>query len=205
MHTIQDDIIENEKRWAKRFEAVEDMLGLRANIQDSKKHLDFGCGFGTFPRILAEKYSTVQVYGIGIDEKKIQAGRSRYSLPNLRLIHSDKITGKYDSITSLLVLHETTNVKRTLNALYEHLEDSGTIMIYEFRRISRAKYREWFQKGRPSRDFEEEYRKHSRWSVKEFGKMCEEAGFETEVLELVGDRNLLYIGKKQGNNPRVFL
>ena len=196
MHALKHEIIDIEKRWAKRFQVVEDILDLSANIQDSKKHLDSGCGFGTFAKILAEKYPSMQVYGIDIDEKKIQMGRSRYSLPNLHLIHSERIVGKYDSITSLLALHETANVKQTLNALYEHLEKHGRMMIYEFRRTSKAKYREWFMKGRPGRSFEEEYRKHNRWSVKEFEQMCEEAGLKTLALGPVGDRNLLYIGKK---------
>ena len=196
MHSLQDDMMRIEGLCAKRFQVLEDMLDLRANILNGRRHLDFGCGFGTFAKMLAVKHPSVQVYGIDMDGEKIQMGKRRYNLPNLQLMHSEEIIGKYDSVTSLLVLHETANPKQTLNDLHEHLENDGRIMIHEFRRINKAKYREWFEKGRPGRDFEEEYRKHNRWSVREFGQMCEDVGFKTVSLRPVAARWLSYIGKK---------
>ena len=93
-------------------------------------------------------------------------------------------------------MHEIADVTKVLNDLYEHLRNDGRIMIYEFRKTSRAKYREWFVKGKPGRSFEEEYQKHNRWSVKGFGRVCEKVGLKTESLRLIGDYWLLYIGKK---------
>ncbi|MCW4019606.1 MAG: HAD-IA family hydrolase, partial [Candidatus Bathyarchaeota archaeon] len=161
-NVLKAQVMRIERRWKRRFHVVEDRLRLRENVLNSKRHLDFGCGFGTFAKILAEKYPYVEVYGIDVDKEKIETGKRRYSLPNLHLINSNKIVGKYDSITAIFVLHEIANIKQTLDALYEHLSKNGTIMIYDFRKRSKAKYREWFVTGRLGRDFEEEYRKHNR-------------------------------------------
>jgi len=193
---LEAEVIRVEKNWEKRFQSFGNMFNFEENVQSSETHLDFGCGFGSFAKILAERYPNVQVYGIDSDKEKIQTGNRRYSLPNLRLIHSDKTTGKYDSITSFLVLHEIANVRGVLNDLYEHLTKDGRIMVYEFRRTSRAKYRQWFVKGRPGRIFEEEYQKHNRWSVREFREMCRNVGFRTVDLKPLGNRWLIYIGKK---------
>ena len=84
-----------------------------------------------------------------------------------------------------------------MNDLYEHLTKDGRIMVYEFRRTSKAKYGQWFAKGRPGRIFEEENQKHNRWSVREFGEMCRSVGFRTVNLKPLGNRRLIYIGKKR--------
>ena len=193
---IYGNLIKLEKQWEKRFQRYNDRLKFEENISFSKSHLDFGCEYGTFPKILAEKYPNVQVYGIDFDEEKIEIGKSRYQLPNLVLLHSNEIIGTYDSITAILTLHEISDAIKTLEAFYSQLNDDGRIMIYEFRKTSKEKYKEWFEKGRPNRVFEEEYQKHNRWTVKEFEQMCEKIGFKTIKAEPCRDYWLIYIGKK---------
>jgi len=158
--------------------------------------LDFGCGFGTFAEMLAERYPNVQVYGIDLDREKIDVGRQRYKPPNLYLLHSNRIIGKYDSMTAFFSFHEIADIKKALNNLYEHLSDNGKILTYDFRKTTKAKYREWYEKGNLNRDFEEEYLKHNRWTLEEFEQMCEESGFETIKTEPAGDYWLLFIGIK---------
>ena len=171
-------------------------MKFKENVSNSKKHLDFGCEFGTFPKILAEKYPDVKVYGIDLDKEKIEIGKRRYRLPNLFVLYSTKIIGLYDSITALFTLHEISDTNKALDDLYRHLNNDGRIMIYDFRKTSKAKYKEWYEKGSMSRVFEEEYRKHNRWAVKEFEQMCEKSGFKTIKTEPIGDFWLIYIGKK---------
>lgn len=160
------------------------------------KTLDFGCGFGAFAKILAEKYPYVQVYGVDPDREKIAVGKRRYKLSNLHLLHSNKIVGKYDSCTAFLTLHEIALAKEALTNLYEHLNDGGRIMIDDFRKRSKARYREWYEKGKKEHSFEEEYEKHNRWTVKDFVRMCDKAGFKTIKAEQRGDFWLFYIGRK---------
>ena len=193
---LEVKVIEVEKRWEWRFPRYEDSLKFKENISNSKNHLDFGCGFGTFPKILAEKYPGVKVFGIDLDKEKIEIGKRRYRLPNLFLLHSTEMIGRYDSITALLTLHEIPDVKIALDGLYRHLNGDGRIMIHEFRKTSKAEYRERFEKGPPNRDFKEEYQKHNRWTLKEFGQMCEKSGFKTIKIERDRDYWLLYIGKR---------
>jgi hypothetical protein len=77
-------------------------------------------------------------------------------------------------------------------------------MIYDFRKTSKAKYREWYDKGKREHCFEEEYQKHNRWTVVEFKGMCESVGFETLKVERHGNYWLFYIGKKwEGNIKRA--
>jgi len=185
-----------EERWEKRYQAFDERLNLKGNIIDSKRHLDFGCGFGSFARILAEKYPDVQVYGIDVDKGKIEIGKKRYRLPNLHLLHSKVMIGRYDSITSLFTLHEIADVRKALDDLHRHLNVNGRIMIYEFRKRGKAKYREWYVKGRREQDFGEEYRKHNRWTVREFERICVNASFKTIKIGVVGDFWLFYIGTK---------
>jgi ubiquinone/menaquinone biosynthesis C-methylase UbiE len=139
----------------------------------------------------------VQVYGIDSDREKIEVGKWRYKLPNLHLLHSNKIVGKYNSCTAFFTLHEIAVATEALSSLYEHLEDGGRIMVDDFRKTSKAKYREWYEKGKKEHSFEEEYQKHNRWTVKDFARMCESAGFRTIEAEPRGDFWLFYIGRKQ--------
>ena len=200
---LEDKVIEIEKRWEWRFKRYEDGLKLKMNILNSKRHLDFGCGFGTFPKILAEKYPDVKVYGIDLDKERIEIGKRRYGLSNLFLLHSTKIIGRYDSITVMLTLHEIPDIKKALDDLYRHLNDNGRIMIHDFRKTSKAKYRERYEKRKSkykesyvNRVFEEEYHKHNRWTLKEFKQKCEKSGFKTLKIEPDRDYWLFYIGRK---------
>jgi trans-aconitate methyltransferase len=113
-------------------------------------------------KILAEKYPHLQVYGMDSDRERIEMGKQRYRLPNLHLLHTREIVGRYSSCTAFFVLREIADARKTLIDLYEHLNDDGRIMVDDFMKTSRAKYREWYEKGKRSHSFEEEYRKHNR-------------------------------------------
>jgi ubiquinone/menaquinone biosynthesis C-methylase UbiE len=187
---------EDENMWTARFQLFDDGFNFPENISRGGKHLDFGCGFGAFAKILAEKYPHVQVYGIDSDGEKIEIGKRRYRLPNLHLLHSNKVVGRYSSCTAFVTLHEIADARKVLNDLHEHMDSDGRIMVYDFRKRSRAKYREWYERGKHERSLEEEYRRHNRWTVKQFENMCENSGFETVKVEQLGDYWFLYIGKK---------
>jgi len=187
---LPDRLLEAERRWENRFQTFADMFNFEHNISTGKRHLDFGCGFGTFAKILAERYPHVRIHGIDIDEREIAVGKERYRLPNLHLSHSKKIVGRYDSVTALLALHEISDIEEVLCDL------GRRIMVYDFRRVTRAKYREWYQKGKARHDFEQAYLEHNRWTVGEFQQKCRDAGLKTVRSEPVGDFWLLYIGEK---------
>jgi cyclopropane fatty-acyl-phospholipid synthase-like methyltransferase len=188
--------VEAENNWKTRFELFEQKLDFKENILNNGTHLDFGCGFGAFAKILAEKYPCLQVCGIDADREKIQVGCQRYKLPNLHLIHSNEVLGNYSSCTAFVTLHEIVDSIGALRNLYEHLNNDGRMMIYDFRKTSKAKYREWYEKGKREHCFEEEYQKHNRWTAEEFKRMCEDAGFETVKVERYRNYWLFYIGKK---------
>jgi ubiquinone/menaquinone biosynthesis C-methylase UbiE len=193
---LEAQAIEVENSWKTRFQLVEGRFRFEENISNGKKHLDFGCGFGAFAKILAEKYPHLQVYGMDSDRERIEMGKRRYRLPNLHLLHTREIVGRYSSCTAFFVLHEIADARKTLIDLYEHLNDDGRIMVDDFRKTGRAKYREWYEKGKRARSFEEEYRKHNRWTVKQFERICENAGFKTTKIQQRGDYWLTFIGRR---------
>jgi ubiquinone/menaquinone biosynthesis C-methylase UbiE len=177
-------------------------------ILESKKHLDFGCGFGCLPYLLAQELSKTKVVGIDVNKDKISVGTKRYKAKNLKLLVSGHITGKFDSISCFHVLHHLNNVKKYLNGFYSHLNPGGIIIIYDHRKVTRKRFRKFYYEPRlkelqhtkiklfPLKGFEEEYKIHSKWNIKEFISMIEKVGFKTMKMKRE-KLNLLYIGKKK--------
>jgi ubiquinone/menaquinone biosynthesis C-methylase UbiE len=193
----KSEIAEIEKLWKRRFFTYDKIFDFNKNI--GKRHLDFGCGIGTFAKMLAEKYSESFIMGMDIDEQKIEIAKKIYTKFNLKFKCLRKAEEKFDSITVILVLHEIGDlgaVEGVLKNLYDSLKAEGRIMIYEFRKRSRDKYIEWYKRGKQKEDFEKEYKKHNRWTVKEFKEICEKVGFKTIKLKAIGDFWLAYIGEK---------
>ena len=198
---MREDITQAEVRWQKRFPPFERMLKLTENLSGSHTHLDFGCGFGTFAKLVADRYPSVQVYGIDPDRAKIETGKKRYTSPNLHLSCSEEIEGRYDSVTAVLALHETSDPKKSILDLAQHANPRGRLMVYEFRKTGKKKYREWYEKGSRDRPFDEAYEKHSRWTVDQFRQICENVGFKSVEARPIGDYWLLYIGLKEDTLP----
>jgi ubiquinone/menaquinone biosynthesis C-methylase UbiE len=177
-------------------------------ISNSKKHLDFGCGFGCVAYLLACEHPKMKVVGIDIKKPDIMAGRKRYNAPNLKLLVSSKINGKFDSISSFDVLHHLKDVKYYIDQFCSRLNPHGKVIILEHRKVSRKKFMELYYKPRTIElskskvktfhldSFEEEYQQHGKWNVKQFVSMMEKAGFkslEVKPFEI----NLMYIGEKR--------
>jgi len=191
-----EDITQAEVRWQKRFHAFVEMLKLDDNLRGSSSHLDLGCGFGTFSSLLARRFPNTEIWGMDADKGRIDAGRKRYAEPNLHLSWSEEVEGLYDSITAVLTLHETKDPRDAISHIYEHTRPFGTLLVYEFRARSKDEYRKWYDKGRHEETFEEEYRKHNRWSLEQFTQICESTGFATRQARPVGHYWFSYIGTR---------
>lgn len=182
---------------------------LNKYIPKSKRHLDFGCGFGFVPYMLACEYPEMKVIGIDIKKECIMAGRKRYSAPNLRLMNSNKINGKFDTISTFGVLHEISgNLNDYLKGFYSHLNPHGKVLIFDFRKVSRKKLMKFYYKPRLEelskekiksfnlKNFDEEYKHHCKWTVKQFVSMFENVGFKTLEIKL-DEIGLEYVGEKK--------
>jgi ubiquinone/menaquinone biosynthesis C-methylase UbiE len=190
------NLLRKEQHWIKRY--IELNRFIKACTSKSSKHLDFGCGYGSFAYLLACEHPKMQVVGIDTDKAKILAGKKRYKISNLKLVCPSRIRGKFDSISCLFVLHEISNLH--LKHFYNHLTQKGKIFVLDFRRVSKEKFRKLFYEPKAKlfklKSFEEEYRCHTKWNVRQFEKMFEEAGFKTLAVKPVGELHCLYLGKK---------
>lgn len=181
----------NEKRWKEEFSHVSRSLDLGNYISESEKHLDLGCGVGTFTWMLAKRFPGVEFLGLNIDEGKIGTARANYDLPNLEFVCSESIPGAYDSITATYVLHEIGRDRKVLEKLEDmrkSLNDCGKILIYDFRKVPKQRFRKHYERGGDGWEgtFEEEYEKHNKWTYDELEKLCDSAGLTVERGRKVG-------------------
>jgi ubiquinone/menaquinone biosynthesis C-methylase UbiE len=68
-----EKIIEREKKWKERYKELDKEI--KPFLSESKKHLDFGCGFGCFAYLLSKDYPRMKTVGIDIDKRAIKEGR----------------------------------------------------------------------------------------------------------------------------------
>jgi ubiquinone/menaquinone biosynthesis C-methylase UbiE len=175
-------------------------------ISKSKKHLDFGCEFGFFTYILACSYQNTDVTGTDMEKEAIAKGKERYVAPNLTLMVSSKINGKFDTISCFNTLHEIAGDRNIyLKEFYSHLNSNGKIIIYDFRKVSKKKFMKYYKKKlknfsktkhKIKRSFEEDYEHSCKWSVKQFVSMFEKMGFKTLEIKPF-ETSLIYVGEKK--------
>jgi ubiquinone/menaquinone biosynthesis C-methylase UbiE len=191
------DILIRERRWKERYFKLKFREMIKPYLIDSKKHLDFGCGFGYFAYLLSRDYPRMKIVGIDTNKQAIKEGRKRYKRKNLRLIATSEIRGKYTSISCCLVLHELPNLKKYVKEFYKHLEKNGNILVYDFRKASREKFADLYKKRKYKEEsFEEFYKKHCKWSPRQLADMFKKVGFKTLKTKSIGDYWCLYVGKK---------
>jgi len=190
-------ILIKEKKWEDRYFKLKFRELIKPYLKGSRKHLDFGCGFGCFAYLLSKDYPKMRVVGVDIDKEAVREGRKRYKRKNLKLIATNKIIGKYTSISCCFTLHELTNPKRYIKEFYRHLENNGVILVYDFRKVSKREFIKWYSNHEYIEEsFEKTYRKHCKWTPKSLARMFEKVGFKTLRARPISDYWCFYAGKK---------
>jgi ubiquinone/menaquinone biosynthesis C-methylase UbiE len=187
-----------ERKSKKRIDRITSLLDLKRYLKNSKKHLDFGCGYGNKTFFFAKKFPKIKVDALDPDKERIKVAKEKYSRKNCSFINSRIISKKYDSISALYVLHEVKNVKKNLKMIFNALKNGGILIVHDFKKNSKKKFRELYRKNKNFEGtFEEEYKEHNKWSMEEFEKMMKSVGFQT--LKFKKDRGywLMYIGQKR--------
>jgi cyclopropane fatty-acyl-phospholipid synthase-like methyltransferase len=189
-----------EDAWRKRFPEFDKLFDFKKNLY--KSHLDLGCGFGAFLKILADKYPNVKFYGLDVDKDEIVLGKKLYNNKNLFLDRLKTLSGweKYDTISVFFVLHEIEGkAGKMIRQIRESLNFDGRIFIYDFRTTSKEEFRKFYDKNTdPNKSsFEDEYEEHNKWDLREFEHMMRKSGFRTIMLTPVGDYFLAYIGGRK--------
>lgn len=188
----------SEELWDSRFPRLEQDFELPKYLSHKGKHLDYGSGVGYFAKLVAERYPGVTVHGADIKQDFLDSAQERYPLPNLKFMHADDVEGGYDTINANLTLHEILDAQGKLKELYQKLKRGGKLMIHEFRKTSKKKFREQYDRNTDpeKRSFEEEYEEHNRWTMRQLEQMCKNAGFKTLKIKKHGDHFMSYIGEK---------
>jgi ubiquinone/menaquinone biosynthesis C-methylase UbiE len=189
------EINRRETNWIKNFPEVYKNINFSKYIKYSKNHLDFGCGFGVFTYLLAKKHPKTVFYGTDIDPKMIALAKKKYHLKNLIFDSKKKIF--YNSISCIYMLHHIKVPELILKELVDKLDTKGKIVILEFKKTEKKRFKEIYIKNDPPMSFEEYYKIHNRWTKEQFEKICKEAGLKTILLKEYGKFWFIYIGEKQ--------
>jgi cyclopropane fatty-acyl-phospholipid synthase-like methyltransferase len=201
MKELEIKLQKKENKWKTRYFKENFQGKLKPFIMKSSTHLDFGCGFGFLAYLLAKDYSKAKIFGIDKNQRSINLANKKYRKSNLKFNCTDKITGKYDSISAFFVIHHLKkNSRKYLREFYNHLNTKGRVIIFDFRKISKAKYRKWYEKKREAGEykesFEKSYKEHNKWTVKQFSSLMKNVGFKTIKDEPIDEFWFFYVGKK---------
>ena len=135
MKKTQEEAKRLELKSEQLLRKFETQLGARDFLVKSKKHLDFGCGYGFFAKTLGKRYPKMSVIPIDFDRESISNARKYRKLGNIIYKCTGKISGKYDSISVTYVLHDVKNLKTVLKQLWKSLNSGGKIIISDFKSL----------------------------------------------------------------------
>lgn len=192
----EQEIKRIEKDMNKLVIDLDKNLNLKKELSQSENHLDFGCGYGIFTFMFSKHFPKLNILGTDINKGTIDIAKKMYSSRKLKF--STKLGGKFDSITVVHVLHEIKgDLNKNLEKIYSMLNKDGKIIIKDYKKTSKKEFRKLFEKKKSwGNGFEEEYAEHNRWTISEFKKIMEDAGFKTLKIKTYKKYWLMYLGKK---------
>ena len=134
-------------------EAQENKLDLscrKLKIGTGMKVLDIGCGWGSFAKFAAEKYS-VSVTGITVSEEQAELGSKICSgLPvEIKLMDYRDLRGKYDRIVSIGMFEHVgyKNYRTYMEVVNNCLKDDGLFLLHTIGSNDSSKFNDpWFTK-----------------------------------------------------------
>jgi ubiquinone/menaquinone biosynthesis C-methylase UbiE len=197
----KEDTEKSIKRFEKQREVIltelEKGINLKSELKNSKVHLDFGCGYGNFAFVSSKHFPKLEILGVDLDRDVIKAAKMRYSSKKLKF--STRIPDKkVDSVSIVHVLHELRgNLQKTLKRIYLVMGKNGKIIVYDYQKTSREEFKKLFKKRGWSNSFDEEYKEHNKWTIKQFQKIMEDAGFRTIQIKPSRKYWLMYVGEKR--------
>lgn len=126
-------------QWVMQEEHFKQMLVQQADIGQTHRVLDLGCGTGTLTRMLKHRYPTASITGLDIDPAILAIAQHKAgSLP----IHWTRAAAtklplpsdSYDRILTSLTLHhlKTADKQRALDECYRVLRPGGQLHVVDF-------------------------------------------------------------------------
>jgi len=184
--------------------------------------LDFGCGNGRLLELFEDK--KFEYFGVDASQNLIDLAKHRYSGGNIEfskinpsqesLAFADNF---FNAVYSIAVFHHFPSVEyrqKIAKELYRITKADGYIIITVWN-LWQKKYlknilKNWWSKifGKNNLDWNDCQitfknnegqifsRFHHAFTKKELQKLFESVGFKTEMRQIIGGRNIVYIGKK---------
>ncbi len=133
------DFNERAKNWdsglrSKRAELIADEIYKRVRDLDCEnfKVLEFGCGTGLISFCLKDKFKIIDLFDTSEGMKEVLKSKIKESnLNNMMVLDSIDNDAKYDVIYSSMVMHHIVDVKKTIDELFELLNDDGCLCIVD--------------------------------------------------------------------------
>ncbi len=218
-----------EKEWKKRYLDFNKIFDFKKNIGKRHLDFGCGFGAflkivaDKYPE--REFYGVDMDKNEILLGKKIYNNKNLH-LSGLKNIYGKE---KFDSVSFFFVLHEvedygktnifpsspkprqTTHISReyktdgfgdiinVLRQVREMLNENAKIMVYDFRRVSKEKFRKKYEedKNPKKNSFEDEYAEHNRWITDEFEELMQRIRLKTINISPEGDFYLSYLGEKK--------
>lgn len=197
---------------------------LRDYAHDDERVFDWGCGNGRLLEILKD-ISGIQYFGTDVSQKLIDLAIQKYPSQNFHFskLSSNQTSVPFDdeyfkTVYSIAVMHHIPSVairESMVKEMHRIVSQDGHVVVTVWN-LWQKKYignimKNWALKivGLSRLDWNdcrirfrdnhgnEFWRFHHAFTAQELQRLFEAAGFKTERCEIVRERNIVYIGKKE--------
>ncbi len=196
---------------------------LKDYVREGDTVFDFGCGNGRLLELIGD-VKNLEYYGADVSAKLIDIAKNKYVGENIKFSKLNPVqnaipfeSGFFNTICSIAVFHHFPSKEyreKMAKELYRVTKPSGHVVITVWY-LWQKKYfknilKNWIKKIKGGSELEVNdcmisftdnqgkvfQRFHHAFTRRELKKLFESAGFEIEKCEVVGERNIILIGKK---------
>ncbi|CAJ1456545.1 unnamed protein product, partial [Effrenium voratum] len=173
-------------------------------LEQGARVLDLGCGEGTAPCLIAERFPKTEVFGLDAFQPSVDAAQQRAQqkeLKNLHFFRGDASSfatselGQFDLVTSFDVVHDLTRPQKTLQEVHKVLKAEGVFAMVDIKAESGVAeninhpmapflYAVSLMHCMPQGMNEDGPGLGMMWGRQTALSMLDAAGFKTEVLEM---------------------
>jgi cyclopropane-fatty-acyl-phospholipid synthase len=124
---------ENARNLDEAQEAKLDLICRKVGLKPGQRILDIGCGWGSFAKFAAEKYS-VSVVGVTVSKEQVALGKELCKGLPVEFILQDyrDIQGQFDHIISIGMFEHVgyKNYRKFMQVAHDHLKDGGLFLLH---------------------------------------------------------------------------